>query len=111
MCLPAPPLFFSSPADFSHTGEDAAFGLGDLSEELSAKVAELQAALAEMPNVGGLDPDTLARLEETYASSSEDEDEDDATRAAKTLGGASSSAATKATKTKAKAKAKAKSAT
>ena len=111
MCLPPPPLFFSSPADFSHSGEDAAFGLGDLSEELSAKVAELQAALAEMPNVGGLDPDTLARLEETYASSSEDEDEDDATRAAKTLGGASSSAATKATKTKAKAKAKAKSAT
>ena len=52
--------------------------LGDLSDELSAKVAQMQALLAEeTSNVGGvvLDADTLARLEETYNSSSDEEEE------------------------------------
>ncbi len=56
--------------------------LGDLSDELSAKVAQMQALLAEeTSNVGSvvLDADTLARLEESYNSSS-DEEEDEKTR-------------------------------
>jgi RNA polymerase primary sigma factor len=55
--------------------ENALANLGDLSDELSAKVAQLQAALAEVENVSVLDPGNIARLEESYASSSDDEDE------------------------------------
>ena len=57
---------------------DESVNLGDLSDELSAKVAQMQALLAEeTSNVGGvvLDADTLARLEETYNSSSDEEEE------------------------------------
>ena len=55
--------------------ENALASLGDLSDELSAKVAQLQAALAEVENVSVLDPGNIARLEESYASSSDDEEE------------------------------------
>ena len=55
--------------------ENALANLGDLSDELSAKVAQLQAALAEVENVSVLDPGNIARLEESYASSSDDEEE------------------------------------
>ena len=65
-------------ADFDFGSMDESVNLGDLSDELSAKVAQLQALLAEeTSNVGGvvLDADTLARLEETYNSSSDEEEE------------------------------------
>ena len=59
--------------------DESLSALGDLSDELSAKVAQMQALLAEeTSNVGSvvLDPATLARLEESYNSSSDEEDDD-----------------------------------
>ena len=46
-------------------------------DELSAKVAQLQAALAEVDNVGVMDPENLARLEEGYLRGSYDSGEED----------------------------------
>ena len=59
--------------------DESLSALGDLSDELSAKVAQMQALLAEeTSNVGSvvLDPATLARLEESYNSSSDEEDDE-----------------------------------
>ena len=62
--------------------------LGDLSDELSAKVAQMQALLAEeTSNMGNqltqLDKDVLQRLEESYASSDSEDEDDDGKRVAR----------------------------
>jgi RNA polymerase primary sigma factor len=65
--------------------DESLSALGDLSDELSAKVAQMQALLAEeTSNVGSvvLDPATLARLEESYNSSSDEEDDENDEKAA-----------------------------
>ena len=90
---------FAADFDFEFGSMDESLSnLGDLSDELSAKVAQMQALLAEeTSNVGSvvLDPETLARLEESYNSSSDEEDDgDDASAARESASAGKASAAT-----------------
>ena len=75
---------------------DESLNLGDLSDELSAKVAQMQALLAEeTSNMGGgalLDAETLQRLEESYASSDSDDDSESAKSTARKAKSASNTA-------------------
>jgi RNA polymerase primary sigma factor len=59
------------------TDDDASMDEGSVFDELSAKVAQLQAALAEVDNVGVMDPENLARLEEGYLRGSYDSGSED----------------------------------
>jgi len=76
-------------ADFEFGSiDESLLNLGDLSDELSAKVAQMQALLAEeTSNMGNqltqLDKDVLQRLEESYASSDSEDEDDDGKRVAR----------------------------
>ena len=86
--------------------DESLSNLGDLSDELSAKVAQMQALLAEeTSNVGSvvLDADALARLEESYNSSS-DEEEDGETTPVGAAGKTGSRTATKGKATEPRSK-------